>query len=32
MISPYLLLAYLAKGDFDGARVERNRIITKIHL
>jgi len=31
MISPYLLLAYLAKGDFDGARVERNRIITKIH-
>jgi len=23
MISPYLLLAYLAKGDFDGARVER---------
>jgi len=31
MISPYLVLAYLNKGDFDGARVERNRTIHKIH-
>lgn len=31
MISPYLVLAYLSKGDFDGARVERNRTIHKIH-
>jgi hypothetical protein len=31
MISPYLVLAYLSKGDFDGARVERNRTISKIH-
>ncbi len=30
MISPYLVLAYLNKGDFDGARVERNRTIHKI--
>ncbi len=30
MISPYLALAYLSKGDFDGARVERNRTLTKI--
>ncbi|MDD5169705.1 MAG: ankyrin repeat domain-containing protein [Syntrophales bacterium] len=30
MISPYLVLAYLNKGDFDGARVERNRTIRKI--
>ncbi len=31
LISPYLVLAYLGKGDFDGARIERNRTITKIH-
>jgi len=31
MISPYLVLAYLSKGDFEGARVERNRTIQKIH-
>ncbi len=31
MISPYLLLAYLNKGDFEGAKVERNRTITKIN-
>jgi len=31
MISPYLILAYIGKGDFDGARVERNRTITKIN-
>jgi hypothetical protein len=31
MISPYLVLAYLGKGDFEGARVERNRTITKIN-
>ncbi len=31
MISPYLVLAYLSKGDFDGAIVERNRTITKIN-
>jgi hypothetical protein len=31
MISPYLVLAYLNKGDFDGAKVERNRTINKIH-
>ena len=31
MISPYLVLAYLSKGDFDGAIIERNRTITKIN-
>lgn len=31
MISPYLIIAYLSKGDFNGAIVERNRTITKIH-
>jgi hypothetical protein len=31
MISPYLVLAYLNKGDLDGARIERNRTISKIH-
>ncbi len=31
LISPYLALAYLAKGDFTGARVERNRTINKIN-
>jgi len=31
MISPYLVLAYLSKGDFNGAIVERNRTITKIN-
>lgn len=31
MISPYLVLAYLNKGDFEGARVERNRTIAKIN-
>jgi len=31
MISPYLMLAYLSKGDFNGAIVERNRTITKIN-
>ena len=31
MISPYLVLAYLIKGDFNGAIVERNRTITKIN-
>lgn len=31
MISPYLVLAYLNKGDFEGAKVERNRTITKIN-
>lgn len=31
MISPYLILAYLNKGDFEGAKVERNRTITKIN-
>lgn len=31
MISPYLVLAYLGKGDFEGAVVERNRTISKIH-
>jgi hypothetical protein len=31
MIPPYLVLAYLGKGDFDGARVERNKTINKIH-
>jgi hypothetical protein len=30
MISPYLILAYLQKGDFSGARIERNRTLTKI--
>jgi hypothetical protein len=30
MISPYLVLAYLGKGDFAGAVVERNRTINKI--
>ena len=31
MISPYLALAYLSKGDFAGAVVERNRTINKIN-
>ncbi len=31
MISPYLALAYWSKGDFNGARIERNRTITKIN-
>ena len=31
MISPYLILAYLSKGDFNGAKVERNQTITKIN-
>ncbi len=31
MIPPYLVLAYLGKGDFDGARVERNKTISRIH-
>ncbi len=31
MISPYLVMAYLNKGDFSGAVVERNRTITKIN-
>ncbi|HOG17987.1 MAG: hypothetical protein A4E73_02012 [Syntrophaceae bacterium PtaU1.Bin231] len=31
MISPYLALAYLGKGDFAGALVERNRTINKIN-
>lgn len=31
MISPYLALAYLGKGDFAGAVVERNRTMNKIH-
>lgn len=31
MISPYLALAYLGKGDFAGAVVERNRTINKIN-
>jgi hypothetical protein len=31
MISPYLVLAYLGKGDFAGAIVERNRTINKIN-
>jgi hypothetical protein len=31
MISPYLALAYLGKGDFAGALVERNGTITKIN-
>ncbi|MBM4271050.1 MAG: DUF2846 domain-containing protein [Deltaproteobacteria bacterium] len=31
MIPPYLVLAYLGKGDFEGARVERNKTINKIH-
>ncbi len=31
-ISPYLVLAYLAKGDFAGARVERTRTIRKINF
>jgi len=31
MISPYLMLAYLSKGDFNEAIVERNRTITKIN-
>lgn len=30
MISPYLALAYLGKGDFTGAAVERNRTMNKI--
>jgi len=30
MISPYLALAYAAKGDYDGAYIERNRAINKI--
>jgi hypothetical protein len=30
MISPYLALAYLGKGDFTGALVERNRTMNKI--
>lgn len=31
MISPYLSLAYLGKGNFEGARIERNRTMTKIN-
>jgi hypothetical protein len=31
MISPYLALAYLGKGDFAGALVERNRTMNKIN-
>ncbi len=31
MISPYLVLAYLGKGDFAGALVERNRTMNKIN-
>lgn len=31
MIPPYLVLAYLGKGDFDGARVERNKTIGRIN-
>ena len=31
MISPYLALAYWLKGDFSGARIERNRTINKIN-
>lgn len=31
MISPYLALAYLGKGDFNGARIERNRAMFKIN-
>ncbi len=31
LISPYLALAYLSKGDFPGAIVERNRSINKVH-
>ena len=31
MISPYLIIAYLSTGDFNGAIVERNRTITKIN-
>jgi hypothetical protein len=31
MISPYLALAYLGKGDVAGALVERNRTMNKIH-
>lgn len=31
MISPYLVLAYLGKGDLAGAVVERNRTINKIN-
>ncbi len=31
LISPYLALAYLSRGDFPGAIVERNRAINKIN-
>jgi len=31
MISPYLILAYISNGDFNGAKVERNHTITKIN-
>ncbi|HOJ49613.1 MAG TPA: hypothetical protein PKW55_02270 [Spirochaetota bacterium] len=31
MISPYLLIAYFGLKDFEGARVERNRVINKIN-
>jgi hypothetical protein len=31
MISPYLALAYLGKGDFTGAVVERNRTMNKLN-
>ncbi len=31
MIPPYLVLAYLGKGDLEGARVERNKTINRIH-
>ena len=31
LISPYLALSYLLKGDFNGAKVERNRTINKIN-
>jgi hypothetical protein len=31
MISPYLIIAHLSTGDFNGAIVERNRTITKIN-
>lgn len=30
-INPYLALAYFLNGDFQGARVERNRSMNKIH-
>ncbi len=30
MISPYLALAYAAKGDYSGAYVERNRVMNRV--